>query len=120
MTKIIKAKSMLELIRKVYAAEGWVHTVGQNKTKRIQTQYLIDVTDNWWVAKRKGDYFTLVTNEDGTQWAPQFGDWDKKVVQEESKESSYRHLKSAAKKIIATDGTPEALAAVIATLNAGE
>jgi hypothetical protein len=28
-------------------------------------------------------YYTLVTNEDGAGWAPQFGDYDREVVEAE-------------------------------------
>lgn len=120
MKKILKGKSMNELIKKVYANEGWVHTVGQNKTKRVLTQYLVDATDNYWVARRKGQYFHLITNEvapgEKPNWAPQFGDWDKRVVQEESK-FTLGAIPAKCKKIVATDGSPEALAAVLADLN---
>ena len=53
--KRITGKSMLDIIAKVYAAEGWAHQVGDVKTARVLELYF--VSKNYgsarWVARRR-------------------------------------------------------------------
>ena len=51
----IKARTMVDLISKIYAAEGWVRSRGESKIYRAQTAYKItmDHKGNRFVAVRK-------------------------------------------------------------------
>lgn len=51
----ITGKSMLDIIAKVYQAEGWVHQVGDVKTQRVLTAYDVrqDFARDRWVAVRR-------------------------------------------------------------------
>jgi hypothetical protein len=62
-------------------------------------------------------YYTLVTNEDGAGWAPQFGDYDREVVEAEV-EDSYDDIPRRYVKIIRTGDSQAEIDAAIAKLNA--
>jgi hypothetical protein len=53
--KRITGKSMLDIIAKVYKAEGWTHRLGDVKTKRVLSAYDVkaDLARNRWVADRR-------------------------------------------------------------------
>jgi hypothetical protein len=52
---MITARTMGELIKKVYAQEGWTRALCENQTKRIKTTYelAIDYKANRFTATRK-------------------------------------------------------------------
>lgn len=52
----IEARTMVDLISKIYAAEGWVRSRGESKIYRAQTAYKItmDHKGNRFVAVKKG------------------------------------------------------------------
>lgn len=55
MTKTITARSMADLIAKVFAKEGWVHQFGSSRTARVKTKYelAIDYKANRFIATPK-------------------------------------------------------------------
>jgi hypothetical protein len=63
-------------------------------------------------------YFTLCTRDDGG-WSPQFGDYVRRVVDDERDDYRQR-VKAKDIKIITTDGTQAAIDAAVAVLNETE
>lgn len=55
MTKRITGKTMVDIIAKVYAAEGWTHEPGDVKTRRVLTTYFVSKNygGDKWVAVRR-------------------------------------------------------------------
>lgn len=53
--KIIRAKSMLELMAKIYKTRGWKRQVGESRTKRCVSEYdiVLDFDNNKFVATLK-------------------------------------------------------------------
>lgn len=59
-------------------------------------------------------YFTLATRDDG-KWSPQFGDYSRAVVAQESTDS-YSDYRRADKRIITSGDSEDAINAAIAAL----
>lgn len=55
--KIIRAKSMLELMAKIYKTRGWNRQVGESRIKRCVSEYdiVLDFTSNPFIATPKGE-----------------------------------------------------------------
>lgn len=55
MKRVIRKRTPAELIRACYANEGWPLVEGENRTRRMNTQYDVtaDTERNQYVAKRK-------------------------------------------------------------------
>ena len=55
MIRTITARSVLELVAKVYKTEGWEHCAGEVKTRRVADVYEVraDHIRNRWVATRR-------------------------------------------------------------------
>jgi glycerol dehydrogenase-like iron-containing ADH family enzyme len=49
----IEARTMADLISKIYETEGWVRSRGESKVYRAQTAYKITIDHNRFVAVRK-------------------------------------------------------------------
>jgi hypothetical protein len=70
------------------------------------------------MGKRK--YYTLLERTPCELWAPQFGDYDRKVVEQEQRDmkDSGSFVKGTKFTIITTDGSQKAISEHVAELNA--
>lgn len=52
---MIKAKTMVDLKKKIYKAENWLRKSGESEAKRIKETYIVvlDVKNNQWKAVKK-------------------------------------------------------------------
>lgn len=70
------------------------------------------------MAKKIRTYYTLFCLERDGKWYPQFGDFSRAVVTDESRDSYSREYKARDRKIVKHAYTRDALEAVQAALNA--
>lgn len=68
------------------------------------------------MSQQNGKYYSLVVKELNGHWGVQFGDWDRKVVVQESYDT-YHEYRKADKRIVCTDGTQKAIDEIVMRIN---
>lgn len=62
-------------------------------------------------------YYTMIVKEKGEKWSPQFGDYDKEVVEQEIEDDKHNWPKGTKFKIIKTSAKQEDIDSYISKLN---